>query len=162
MIIEEEYIQLAERGNFREVLILAEKYGLNGRGILELNEPPYVEFDKSTDNGAILMDIDQYLLFITNNGEVSSFVLDPYEFEDRLKPPVVLEFERMLNILMPTLSNTADVYQVISDIMDVDAFSLDGCITARDQVANVDGYVCKLQLNLDKNNPNIYTVTLVE
>lgn len=160
MIIEDEYIQLANKGNFTDVLLLAEKYGYHGRGILELNEPPYIEFDESMDNGKILMDINQYLLFVTNGDEVTSFILDPHEFEHRLTPPVVLEFERMLNILMPTLSNTADVYQVISDIMGVEAFSLIGDITARDQHANIDGYICNLSLNLDKNNPNNYSVKI--
>lgn len=154
MIFEEKWMWFRGQDDILDILAFARDIGIEGRGVVELGEEPYIEFDDPV-NGSYLMDVGQYMLTATIDDEQRTFVLDKREFDNRLKSGAVIEFERLLNVLLPTLSDSADVYDVLSQIMGVNIFTDDG------KIINVDGTNCVVSLNFDPDVPMIYAVSQV-
>lgn len=155
MIIEEEFVRFTGV-NANDIFKLAKSVGLTGICIVEYDQFPYIEFDEETTNGCTLMDMNQYLLIITDeNNDAVVFVLDESEFKKRQTPKVVLEFERILNILLPTLSDSANIYQIIGEIMGIGIYGIGM------QKVSIDGYECSYKLDLDKFTPLNYSVEVL-
>ena len=153
MVTEEKYMQLNDE-NIMEMLEFARTLGMNGVGTISLYSRNFITFNEYTKNDRDILNVDDYLVWL---GADNILILTALEFLELDKPDVVMEYERLLNILLPVLYDGADVYGIIGDILGVEIIGLDV------KMLSIDGYHCKCSLEPenDADNNLVYRVNVI-